>query len=257
MKQSVARKKRATTSVQQLIYEAARAREAFAYAPLEMVVPLHNQILIGEKKTLENNGEKSGEEEKSGESATKKSSKEEKSGESATQQLGEEEKSGESATEQSGEEEKSGESTTERSGEEEKDRTTAGDMDGNQVREERTENSTSATLERTEDREEQQLDQNDAQSVAIAGSINDTGGGNSKGTGSPDNDSDPNALSVPECVKTISIEKYVFETHLNLNGPYDSRINVRVGFGTQFVEFRKVLIDQGIENGFKKTCFGF
>jgi len=39
-------------------------------------------------------------------------------------------------------------------------------------------------------------------------------------------------------------------------GFYDSRINARVDFGVQFVEFRKILITQNIENDFKKSCFG-
>ncbi|KAG5587157.1 hypothetical protein H5410_047591 [Solanum commersonii] len=46
------------------------------------------------------------------------------------------------------------------------------------------------------------------------------------------------------------------EDHLSVSGSYDSRINARVGFGAQFVEFRKILIAQKIENDFKKSCFG-
>ncbi|XP_027769713.1 nucleolin-like [Solanum pennellii] len=62
--------------------------------------------------------------------------------------------------------------------------------------------------------------------------------------------------SSPDHVKIISNGTYKFKTHLNVSGSYDSRINVRVDFGVQFVEFRKILIAQNIENDFKKSCFG-
>jgi len=62
--------------------------------------------------------------------------------------------------------------------------------------------------------------------------------------------------SSPNYVKIISNDKYKFKTHLSVSGSYDSRINARVGFGAQFVEFRKILIAQKIENDFKKSCFG-
>ncbi|KAG5600376.1 hypothetical protein H5410_031746 [Solanum commersonii] len=62
--------------------------------------------------------------------------------------------------------------------------------------------------------------------------------------------------SSPNYVKIISNDKYKFKTHLSVSGSYDSRINARVGFGAQFVEFRKILIAQKIENNFKKSCFG-
>ncbi|XP_060185015.1 uncharacterized protein LOC132614561 [Lycium barbarum] len=164
--------------------------------------------LIGEKETLENSGEKSCEEEKSGKSATKQSSEEEKV---VSVQLS--------------------------------------------IWVKKKIKLWLVTWVVT--RKEQRHDQEDAQSVAVARSSNDTtGGDNSKGTGSLDNNSDPNALSVPECVKIISTEKYGFKTHLNMFRPYDSRTNVRVSFGTQFVEFRKVLIDQRIENSVRKTCSG-
>ncbi|XP_069153763.1 probable methyltransferase PMT25 [Solanum lycopersicum] len=61
--------------------------------------------------------------------------------------------------------------------------------------------------------------------------------------------------SSPDHVKIISNGTYKFETHLIVSGSYDSRINARVGFGVQFVEFRKILIPQKIENDFKKSCF--
>ncbi|KAG5596259.1 hypothetical protein H5410_037491 [Solanum commersonii] len=62
--------------------------------------------------------------------------------------------------------------------------------------------------------------------------------------------------SSPNYVKIISNDKYKFKTHLSVSGSYDSRINARVGFGAQFVEFRKILITQKIENDLKKSCFG-
>ncbi|KAH0713314.1 hypothetical protein KY285_008784 [Solanum tuberosum] len=62
--------------------------------------------------------------------------------------------------------------------------------------------------------------------------------------------------SSPNYVKIISNDKYKFKTHLSVSGSYDSSINARVGFGAQFVEFRKILIAQKIENDFKKSCFG-
>ncbi|KAG5616698.1 hypothetical protein H5410_016522 [Solanum commersonii] len=62
--------------------------------------------------------------------------------------------------------------------------------------------------------------------------------------------------SSPNYVKIISNDKYTFKTRLSVSGSYDSRINARVGFGAQFVEFRKILIAQKIENDFKKSCFG-
>ncbi|KAM3236201.1 hypothetical protein P3L10_016238 [Capsicum annuum] len=37
--------------------------------------------------------------------------------------------------------------------------------------------------------------------------------------------------------------------------PYESKINARVGFEAQFVEFRKILRSQHIENDFKNPCF--
>ncbi|KAG5629223.1 hypothetical protein H5410_000940 [Solanum commersonii] len=57
-------------------------------------------------------------------------------------------------------------------------------------------------------------------------------------------------------VKVNNRMKKKKKTHLSVSGSYDSRINVRVGFGAQFVEFRKILIAQKIENDFKKSCFG-
>ncbi|KAG5594642.1 hypothetical protein H5410_035874 [Solanum commersonii] len=57
-------------------------------------------------------------------------------------------------------------------------------------------------------------------------------------------------------VKVNNRMKKKKKTHLSVYGSYDSRINARVGFGAQFVEFRKILIAQKIENDFKKSCFG-
>ncbi|KAG5589549.1 hypothetical protein H5410_040063 [Solanum commersonii] len=62
--------------------------------------------------------------------------------------------------------------------------------------------------------------------------------------------------SSPDYVKIISNGTYKFKTNLNVCGFYDSRINARVDFGVQFVEFRKILIAQNIENDLKKSCFG-
>lgn len=40
----------------------------------------------------------------------------------------------------------------------------------------------------------------------------------------------------------------------NVYGSYDSKINVRVDFETQFIAFSKILIAQRIEHDFKKSC---
>ncbi|KAG5625603.1 hypothetical protein H5410_010821, partial [Solanum commersonii] len=57
-------------------------------------------------------------------------------------------------------------------------------------------------------------------------------------------------------VKVNNRMKKKKKTHLSVSGSYDSRINVRVSFGAQFVEFRKILIAQKIEYDFKKSYFG-
>lgn len=47
-----------------------------------------------------------------------------------------------------------------------------------------------------------------------------------------------------------------FKTHLNMFRSYDSIINAKADFETQVVKFRKISIEQRIENDSKNSCFG-
>ncbi|XP_059310812.1 uncharacterized protein LOC132062213 [Lycium ferocissimum] len=71
------------------------------------------------------------------------------------------------------------------------------------------------------------------------------------------NFADDSNTEIPECIKSIDLTKYSFKTHYSAHGDIPGKIFVKSPLGGKaFLEFRGVLIEQGLLDRFKKSCFG-
>ncbi|XP_059284810.1 uncharacterized protein LOC132038105 [Lycium ferocissimum] len=69
-------------------------------------------------------------------------------------------------------------------------------------------------------------------------------------------DTDHNRTSIAEVVKVFSIDKYAVRMPLNENNDLTVDLTVKSGMGKNFDMFRLILKKQGLEDFFRKSCFG-
>ncbi|XP_055833849.1 uncharacterized protein LOC129902558 [Solanum dulcamara] len=76
-------------------------------------------------------------------------------------------------------------------------------------------------------------------------------------TPSKSNFADDSDTEFPECIKSIDLTKYNFKTYYSTHGDIPGKIFVKSPLGGKaFLEFRGLLVEQGILEVFKKSCFG-
>ncbi|KAG5589548.1 hypothetical protein H5410_040062 [Solanum commersonii] len=144
-------------------------------------------------------------------------------------------------------EEKSDENSGKQSSEMEKSSKNSSDVLGE---EKSNENSNKNSSEKEKD------DESDGDKSSREEKNNESDGDKSSGEEKSDESEKEEGIeSSPNYVKIIFNGTYKFKTHLNVFGSCESRINARIDFGVQFVEFRKIPVAQNIENDFKKSYF--
>ncbi|KAK4352937.1 hypothetical protein RND71_028455 [Anisodus tanguticus] len=88
--------------------------------------------------------------------------------------------------------------------------------------------------------------------------LNDQDGQSSTGSDNDEtsNDSDPNSFSIDTVIKIVNFEKYGVKVPLDWHKDYDTSIVVRSVMGKGWKEFMTLLDEEGLEDFFRKSCFG-